>query len=488
MSNKKPSTAHRNTHRDYFHGEYWPTGWIGPTVATTDPDYSKRMAALERVFQSANILRECAQNWRDGLISEPFQWFLKTPNGDRVTTAADADDRDETAATAELELQRWLDHVAQQAINADPAATDFQQSDPWAEFVLSLGVLGEGGLRLWQPERYADAPDPIHRIHLHATKAGAVQVDRSDTDGFIDKITYQSASGSEMQTMAGDVVTVSVQGQDEPLELDTGGRWLIQHTTGESIYTPSVKRLQNALNHALTMMVRNTEVAGFREKVFGNAEYPTDADGNPVRIESGPGVDTYLYGTPTGDPQSPGYAPVSVFQSEPVDNSSLVASVETWRRLMYMQFAQGHLLSAGDGSLSGESRIQMRGQFELNLRGWKRRIESAIASVLNIVLRLLEFEGYEVVVELQVTTGKLSPEERAGIITEYQAGLLSKATALAKLGTADVDAELILILEESAEGMQRRDIPNEALPNPVAMVNGQQRNGAAIAAGNGAVS
>jgi hypothetical protein len=460
-------------HIDYWHGKYWPSGWIGPTVAPTDPDYAKRMQALERVFQSANVLRECAANWRDGLISEPFTWFLKAAGGDRAVTDADAEDRDETAAAAELELQRWMDHVEQTAIAANPLDSDFKQADPWAEFVLALGVLGEAGLRLWQPERYAEDPDPVKRIYLHTTRPRSVLIDRNTSDGFIDKITYHSQSGNEVQTMEGQAVTVTTLGQEDAIELDTGGRWLIQYATGESIFTPSVKRLQNALNHALTMMVRNTEVAGFREKVFGNAEYPTDSNGNPVSIESGPGIDTYLYGTPTGDPSSPGYAPVSVFQSEPVNNSSLVEAVETYRKLIYMEFAQGHLISTGTGGLSGESRIQQRSQFELNLRGWQRRVESAIAAVLNIVLKLLEVEGYEVVVQLNVTTGKLSAEEQLAIIQQYQAGLMSKATALSRLGVDDVDAELNLMEAEAAEGMQRRDIPNEALPDPLGIVAGQ---------------
>lgn len=465
-------TERTELHRDYWHGHYWPTGWIGPTVGQSDPKYTERMQALERVFQSANVLRECAQNWRDGLISEPFTWFLKAENGDRAVTDADADDRDETAAAAELELQRWLDHIEQAATNANPLDSDFQQADPWAEFVLALGVLGEAGLRLWQPERFADNPDPVKRIYLHTTRQRSVLIDRSSFDGFIDKITYTSATGNEVQTMDGDVVTVTtLDGSDaEPLELDTGGRWLIQYAAGESIFTPSTKRLQNALNHCLTMMVRNNEVAGFREKVFGNAEYPTDADGNPISMESGPGIDTYLYGTPTGDPTSPGYAPVSVFQSEPVDNGSLAAAVDVYRKLIYMEFAQGHLLANSLGGLSGESRIQMRSQFELNLRGWKRRVESAIASVLNIVLKLLEVEGYEVVVQLNITTGKLSHDEAAAIVQQYQAGLLSRATAMAKLGVDDVDAETALILEEAEEGVARRDIPNEALPDPLGIV------------------
>ena len=438
---------------DIFHGKFWPHGWIGPTIAPGSEGYAEKMAHLERVFQSANILKECCLNWRDGLISAPFTWHLKGQDGERADSETDT-----TAAEAEQQLQRWLDWVNEQAIAADPASTNFQQSDPWAEFVLSLGVLGEGSLRLWQPDRYADDPDPIHKIHLHAPKAGSVTIERSDKDGFIDEIRYSyGRTGDERHRMNGENTTISVASGDDdaPLAVASGGRWLIQHATGDSVFTPSVKRLQNALNHALTMMVRNSEIAGFREKVFANAEYPEDD------VERGPGIDTYVYGVPTGDSSNPGYATVGVHESQPVDNASLEAAIETYRRLIYMQFSQGHLLSAGDGSLSGESRIQMRGQFELNLRGWQRRIESAIAALLNIVLRLLGYENYEVVVGLTITTGKLSAEERSQIISEYQAGLMSRATAIAKLGSvSDVDAELALMAEEADEqGAARDDDP-----------------------------
>ncbi|MEO0533258.1 MAG: phage portal protein [Cyanobacteria bacterium P01_A01_bin.123] len=448
-----------------FQGDFWPDFWIGPTVPPSAPDYTDKMAKLERVFQSANIIQECVNNWRDGLISEPFTWYLKGQDGERVDSESDT-----TAAEAEIELQRWIDWVEQQAIIADPHCSNFQQADPWAEFVLSLGVTGEGALRLWQPARYADAADPIHRIHLHVPKAGSVAIKRNDADGFIDEISYSYNNGTEVQTMEGDRVMVTMG--DDALAIDTGGRWLTQYVNAPSLLSSSVKRLQSAVCHAVTMLTRNTEISGFRERVFMNAEYPTDDDGNPIDVQRGPGIDTYTYGLPTGDPTNPGYTPVGVYESQPVDNASLTAAIETYRRLIYMQFNQGHLLSAGDGSLSGESRIQMRSQFELNLKGWKRRVESAISNTLNIVLRVLGYEGYEVSLSLNTSSGKLSSEEQQAVIAEFQAGLLSKTTAISKLGSVrDPDAELTLIAEEEAEASASRDlnpdIPNQPLMNPL---------------------
>lgn len=436
----------------YYLGDHWQT-WVGPIVPPeADPD-GQKMAAIRRVFQSANILAECCDNWRDGLISQDFTWYLKGANGERTE-----------APEAELQLQRWLDWVNEQALHLDPCATNFQQADPWSEFVLSLGVLGEGNLRLWQPDRFADDPDPIHKIHLHSPKAGSVEVDRGD-DGFIDKITYNYGENQrEVQVFneSGDL-EITVPGSEEPLTLPTGRRWTIQQVKSRSILSPSVKQLQNSINHSLTMKLRNGELSGFRERVFLNCQPPgewvSDASAPSgqrfvpgVPLDRGPGIDSYHYGVPEGDSNNPGYATPSLFESEPVSPATFRESIQEDIGLIYRQFKQGHLLASGDGAnLSGESRIQQRQAFELFLKGWKRRVEAAIAATLNIVLKILEYEGLEVVVELRITTGKLSAEETGAIITQYDKGLLSQSTAMALIGSVDdVDAELAMIEEERA--------------------------------------
>ncbi|MGG6295284.1 hypothetical protein ACQ4M4_12915 [Leptolyngbya sp. AN02str] len=427
--------------------------WVGPKFDSRDPEYERKMAELKRVFQGHNVLAELVDNWKDGLVSEPFTWYLKDSNGQRVE-----------AAEAEIALQRWLDWVNQQALELDPCTTNFEQTDIWSEFVLSLGVTGEACLRLWQPERFADDPDPIHQIHLHAPKTGTVQVERGD-DGFVDEMSYAYGQGTQEKHTRNDrgemVITTSTN--EEPLVIDTGGRWLIQRVQGRSLLTPSAKQKQGSICHALTMKLRNQEIGGFKERTLLNAEFPEDEEGNPVAVERGPGIDQYLYGIPTGDPTSPGYAMPQIHESQPVSVQTFIDSIQIDRTLLYLEFKQGHLLSSGDGGLSGESRIQMRQGFELFLRGYKRPVESAIANILNIVLRILGYTELEAVVQLNITTGKLSAEERSQIIEEYQSGLLSKATAIATLGTVkDVDAELSLIEEDINAAMARQAALAEA--------------------------
>jgi hypothetical protein len=478
-----PAKREIEENRKYYDGSHFDS-WIGPIVPPAADPTGEKMAQIRRVFQSANIIQECVDNWKDGLIAEDFVWYFKDASGKRVK-----------AAEAEIQVQRWMDWIEQQAIAADPATTQFKQSDPWSEFVLSLGVIGEGNLRLWQPRRYENDPDPIKRIHLHSPKAGSVEVTRDD-DGFIDQVSYSyGKSQKEVQRLneSGEL-EIMVEGGDsdsEPLLIDTQSRWTVQQVRSPSLLNPSIKQLQNSINHSLSMKLRNQELAGFRERVFLNCQAPGEWIDDPntpgaqkfvpgIPLERGPGIDSYHFGVPTGDVSNPGYASASIHESEPISIESFRQSVEIDILLLYRQFKQGHLLAVGEGAnLSGESRIQQRQAFELFLRGWKRRVESAIANVLNVVLKILGYENLEAVVELRITTGKLSPEERQAVITEFDKGLLSKATTMARLGSVnDVDAELALIEEEESEAMRSR--PQPALTpedlQPTETTNGTEPN------------
>jgi hypothetical protein len=78
-------------------------------------------------------------------------------------------------------------------------------------------------------------------------------------------------------------------------------------------------------------------------------------------------------------------------------------------------------------------------------------------------------------VQLRKTINFVSPEEKQAIMAEYNSGLLSKASAIAMLGTVeDVDSELILLEEEAATAMEKaqqqqdliEDDPNAATEQP----------------------
>ena len=242
--------------------------------------------------------------------------------------------------------------------------------------------------------------------------------------------------------------------------MDTGGRWLVQGVCVRPIVSESARRLQNSINHGLTMKLRNQELSGFRENIFLNAMPPGRYVPDPSvpggqrfepsgAEERGAGVERYKMGVPTGTEMDPALTTPSLFQSQPVDPRYLLDSVMADTAMVYREFRQGYRLSDSAAGDSGESRIQMRQEFELYLRGFRRPIESAIANTLNVVLKILGYQDLEAVVSLRITTGKLSGEESAVVQSRYDKGLLSRATAMALLGDVpDVDAEIALIDEE----------------------------------------
>ncbi|MEL6215463.1 MAG: hypothetical protein AAFQ99_07290, partial [Pseudomonadota bacterium] len=315
----------------------------------------------------------------------------------------------------------------------------------------------------WTPERFASEPDPVRRIHLHATDWRCVTVERSPDDGFVNSIIYSGANVQEKQRIDGDVIEISGISEDGIERYNTGGRLLIQGVCVRPIVSESARRLQNSINHGLTMKLRNQELSGFRENIFFNAlppgQYVADSTVpggqrfEPSGAEErGAGVERYKMGVPTGTEVDPSLTTPSLFQSEPVEPRYLLDSVAADTAMVYREFRQGYRLSDSAAGESGESRIQMRQEFELYLRGFRRPIESAIANTLNVVLKILGYDDLEAVVSLRVTTGKLSAEESMIVQSRYDKGLLSRATAMALLGDVpDVDAELALIDEEMSE-------------------------------------
>jgi len=444
---------------DGFHFDFW----CGPRIDPQEPRAAQLMREVERVFQSTNLIRECVDRHIVALIGKFPHWYLKDEKGKRIDSKGN-----DRAAAAEVELQRWIDTVLQKAANGEAANGE---EDPLFESVKQLVLTGESALRLWQPKRFENAADPIDRIHLHAVPPVALKVTRGE-DGFIDELEYRYGNGKVETERFLEDGRLEITGSDiaEAIQIDTGGRWTIAQMRSPSILSPQIKQNQNAINHSLTMMLRNQEQAGFLDRIFLNAQPPGDwvkdetaPTGerfvpNGAGLEKGAGQDTFIFGVPTGDPTNPsGITNPTVITNQPVSPDSFIASIAQYRELIYHAFGQGHLLSSGDGAINGVSRIQLRQDFEVKLTRQKRAIEAAIGNIFNVVLRLLEYEDFEVVVQLRISTGKLSPEERQMVINEFSKGLMSKSTAMALLASVDdTDSEIALITAERETEMEPR--------------------------------
>lgn len=452
--------------RKYYEGDHWAT-WIGPK-----PSDPQREDDVKRVFVSLNLVKECVDRHARCLIGKFPNWYLKDANGDRPENSE-----------AEIELQRWIERVFERAATADRSSTE-EIANPFFDAVVAMLLDGRSHLRLWQPTRFAELDDDIERTHLHSIRSGGVTMDYSIDDGFLDEIRYSYGNGKiEKQRLDGNMLTIDngetdEAGQPKPYEVDTGGRWAITTMKAAPLVTRQITQLQDSLNFALTMMMRDQEQSGFLERLFINLQAPgqdvQQADGSmqfvPDEMARGVGIDQFLYTVPDRDGKP---VPGEVVMSQPIGPDHYLKTIDKLIDAIYNQFGQGHMIGSGDGAINGVSRVQMRADFEQILQGHAHTIQAAFANVFNVVLRLLGYDQYTCVVELRPTTGKLMPDEIKAIIEEHNADLLDQAGAIVAIGrTDDPDTTIKMIEEDKARQSATVPLPTPENTPPKSVLGG----------------
>lgn len=447
--------AEENLH--YFDNRHWQY-WIGPRWPENDPKYEEVMGQIERVFQSSNRIAECIDRYRTALIGKRPHWYLVDAAGERS--------EDDRASAAEQLLQRWIDRQYELAVTQES-----QLSNPFTDSVKNMLVTERGYLRLWAPERFRNSQNPINRVCLHSPPPGSVTINR-DKDGFIDSIEYvyteDEKQRKEVQTI--DPVTEQTifttldekgeQIPDETFALDLGGRYSIYEMRSPSLVTTDVKQAQNAINFALTMMPRNTEVGGFRERLILGAQQPgrwqDDQFIPATEFQVGPGRTNFIQGTPLFDDvgKLKGYTNPSVFNSEPVQVESFIDTAMTFVAVIYHRMKQSHLLGS-DLQLSGVSREQSRQDFETALLEQSEIVTPAFAGIYSCALMMMvqpvieEYKDLSAVVQLRLNASTPTTQELEQILKYQQAGLLSRTTTVTLSGfTDDPDAEQALLEDE----------------------------------------
>lgn len=438
---------------DYYHGDTWQS-WIGPKIAITTPQHAEVMAEVQRVFQTANKIQEVVDRHRRALVGKQPLWYFTNPDGQRAE-----------ATEADAVLQKLVDRWS-------------RRKNPLVQAVTSMLVEGKGYLRLWSPPQLARAKNIQDRLFVHAPQPASVEIKR-DNDGFIEYILYRYVDKNmspltEKQYLneQGFTVFETLQGgavnQDETIVLDLGGGYSIVELEREPLITDSVKRAQNGINYALTMLLRNLSYSGFLRELILNGQPPGEwvedrnsASGqkfipSPEGFESGPGVTNFVMGAPTYDSAGniTGYTSPQVNVRQPIDPKIFLETVQTESKIIYEAVGQGHIL-ATDAQLSGVSRVQLRQDFLTALGEDAQIISGALAEIYKSALLMLGqgTAGLDLVVKCQFAVSQATPEEMQEIRENYSAGLLSRATAMGLLGVDNPDAEAELIEEERSSQM-----------------------------------
>lgn len=259
---------------------------------------------------------------------------------------------------------------------------------------------------------------------------------------------------------AGETVVTEFTGPTSGREiyrLQLGGRVPLVTLTAPMLIKPGTERLQGALSMGMTMLSRNTELAGFVERWMHNIEPQVDEFGQPVPIVTGPGRTMFTRDAVTTDERGIETAIGSgeYKRLEPVGSAPVEAMVAAARREFYASLHQSHYLMGADATASGASRITAMAAFEASLRPYQSQYREGLRAVLELALALVgaligrpgAFDA-EVDVRLTDRVTRPSADERRQSLEEWKAGAISHETLLADRGVTEPDAELAQINAE----------------------------------------
>jgi len=515
---------------DFYRGEHFRdgTGWIGQRPPANDPGYAAFLDAVAASFVSENVTREVVERHVNGILGREPRWSLVPA---RPLADGEAPTAEEAAHIAEAEaaLTAWWDRRKPLLTLQEALTTALLAGRAALRLLVPAGRRDPNGqlraadLGAALDLLYLDAPDPAAcavavdpdtrdevGIYAYRRKAAdpATPWRRGEAGDFAE-VTYRTDEGATMLRVLGPGGVVAETAP--PLAL--GGRLLMHELARDPLITPQVRQLQKALNLDLTQLVRNVNLAGSLERIFLNAQRPgqwVDANGNPwvegvstgsktfkaEPLPVGAGVSAFLMGAKVyGESgELKGYANPAVSYRDPVAVDTFTATRQAARLAILDQVGQLHAEIAGDATASGESRKQARAEFAARLARTKTRlddagrwlVETALAWAAAISGQPDRYAGLRCEFAAQADPGPLTADERNEIIKEHTEGLLSRETAIGRLGGDDPDAEIARIeAERQARDAQFIAIAGQAIRPTSAQPGGTQQPGQGQGQGTG---
>lgn len=445
----------------YYDGNHL-AHWIGIKPDLNTEEGRKNQEAIERLFQSCNILEKCVDYHVDALIGNDPAFTLEGQN---------------RQALDDLTRSLWKRWTSTQVGR--------KFSSPIAKCLTSAKATGYGYLRIWTPPKFAGSPDPLSRIALHSPDPASVEIELDENE-FIERIKYyfyeDSVRKVETQYIDDQGLTVfeyEIAGtevidsyldldgnlRDRRFSLNLGGRYTIYELRLKPLVNESTRRNQNSLNHALTMIPRGNELSGFLARFFTNARPPgqwvnqsdgtTAFESDPDGLIIGAGIVNFVSGLPIRDNQGniSNYTTVGVHSDPPLPITSFKDSFELFSAVIHLQCNQGHLLSYSL-TLSGRSREELKAEFITAVGKDQTPIEMLFSDLLGAALCIISTpsSNFTITTQIRPNLGKPSPEERDRIMVAYDKGLMSKELAINLLGYSDdAQEEIEKIKKEKAE-------------------------------------
>lgn len=469
----------------YLEGDVWQDGegWVGPRLLANTPGAAELLLEIRRALAGVNLVRELVGRHAAGVLAAEPAWDLPG--------VSEADQEDLTA---------WWDRVVMPT-PADERAPILGGQLGRALARALCGDVPVLRLRVIEGERPATLADALARLTLEVLPgAQAAVIPDVELPGdartpprvvplgiaLLDRAarTLSARLGQAQPEPVAEIVTLDPAGRTlialggdigDPLAL--GGRLTLYALRCPPLITPALLGIQRQLVKTLTVMGRNTDTAGFVERVFLNAQRPgrevTNPDGTrtfePAPYQAGPGTASWLVGVEGADGTIA--TPSAVFR-DPVSPATFLDTAQGLTFHAHKEARQMHALIAGDATPSGESRRQAAADFLASLGPSARATEAACRWLLETAYALaLALRGQAAPADLRasvtcILSGTLPTVEELGETREaVGAGLLARATYQTRAGIADTQAEDEAI--DEARALRAERVPPALAQAPV---------------------
>lgn len=460
-----PPLTELKARRAFDEGDHWQLGegFIGQLPTGSESD--TRTELLRKAYVPEEVIAEVLDTHVQNVLGNEPIFAFEGDLGDSEYTD-----------TLEI-VKEWFNKRENGKVLADALrAARRETASVLRAFIPSGMIDGEGRI---QAKDLADALSKIWIRYETIDKGGVIVDDASATElGLVlysmrinevdTQLCEYSYIGRDEATVWGTASGGSL-GAEEAEPFLMSGLLPIYQINAKALISNSVCQAQRALNLSGTMLTRNNNLAGSRERLAVGVEPPgswndvTDADTGqvtkvftPAEMATGPATFNFLNPTSIFDDAGrvTAFANPNVIFTDPVAIDTFIGTSMHWRTVIYSKAKMRHLLMADNATASGKSRIEARKEFQASLNESKQVIDPAGRWMIEVALHIAahfmgspgKYLNTKVTFDAQVSTIELTPEEKAEIRADYQAGMIDLQTALERQGEKNVDQ----ILERQA--------------------------------------
>lgn len=490
-------TAEHKANTAFYNEDHWQLGkgWIGeiPSLAIEGiHSYAIGIEKIRRGFVPVNAVAEVDDRHVAGILGREVNFDFVSEDILRLRRKKERDlpEKDGLAKQTDEDLTGWWNEDRPKDKLKEALVIALNEERALLRFFIPRGLRDANGQIPLQP----DIPSALNFLHIDVVYSdkGGVFVDTDTQKKFGLYVKQEEGKTiAELSWVEKGITFLKILSDDpdlvtDPVACDLGGRLWMYELQRRPLITESVRAIQRSLNLANTMMMRNVNLAGSRERYFMNVQRPTETvrirdesqalgyreEKRPMAgIPIGPGASNFLDGVLIRDNEGKviDRADPNISITEPVDVSTFVETQDQLYTAILSQCQQIHVLIGKDATASGRSREQARAEFESSLRLSKEVVDDAGRWMLETGLRLAAhlcnkskaFVGLRCDFNAIIETGPVSPEERQANREDVAASLLSKETAMSQNGVEDTGAEKARIAEEKAEA------PDPVIPPPI---------------------